>query len=150
MMTELFPSAGPTFVQEIEIHAPSAKVWEHLVTPALVNGYYLAPMKTLDLQAGGEIAYGTKEETMISGTVKQVSPNETFMHTFRFGDRPSENTSEPDTLVTYTIKENNIGSVLTLTHSGFPAENQTFADISGGWPIILQNLKKAVEAESED
>ena len=104
-------------------------------------------MKTLDLREGGAIAYGTKEETMISGTVKEAVTNETFVHTFRFGHSPSEDETEPDTLVTYTIEAKGSGSTLTLRHSGFPSENQTYTDIAGGWPIVLNRLKQAIEAE---
>lgn len=146
-MTALSASAGPTYTQKVEIEAPPVKVWEYLVTPDLVNSYYLAPLKTLDLREDGEIAYGTKDETMISGKVKQVSTNETFAHTFRFSHVPSDDESEPETLVTYTIETKDGPTVLTFTHSGFPNENQTFADISGGWPIILERLKEAIEAE---
>ena len=34
---------------------------------------------------------------------------------------------------------------LTVTHTGFKSEDQTFADVTGGWPVILSSLKSVLE-----
>jgi hypothetical protein len=34
---------------------------------------------------------------------------------------------------------------LTISHTGFRAEDQTFSDITGGWPVIASSLKTLLE-----
>jgi hypothetical protein len=48
--------------------------------------------------------------------------------------------------VTYDIEPGGDAMcVLYLTHSGFQSKNQTFTDITGGWPVILSSLKTLLE-----
>jgi hypothetical protein len=53
---------------------------------------------------------------------------------------------DPETRVAYRIEP--IGDAmcsLTISHTGFEAENRTFADIKGGWPVIASCLKTVLE-----
>lgn len=134
------------FKQEIRIKAPISKVWAAITEPAQINLYYLAPIDKLELKAGGQIVYGTKDQPMIFGKVVEVEAEKLFSHTFKFeGMGKSE---EKETLVTYKLTPTDDGgTLLTLTHTGFEPGSQTLIDVTGGWPYILEGLKKHCESQ---
>ena len=123
------------------IGAPASRVWEALVTPAQTAEYYLVPMQSLDLSPGGEIRYGGADESVISGTVRDVDPGVLLEHTFSLAHRPED----PESLVVYELEDMGGMTRLCLSHGEFSTENGTYADISGGWPIILSSLKTYLE-----
>src|SRR5690606_21193287 len=88
----------------------------------------------------GRISYGGDAE-LISGTITEFDAPKTLVHTFGFSG-----SNDPETRVAYEIKP--IGDLmcsLTISHTGFQAEDQTFADITGGWPVIASSLKTLLE-----
>ena len=133
---------SPIFDRTIYIKANPRKVWKSIVSPAIVNKYYLCPLVKLESKQGGTIIYGSKDNPVILGKVKVFKPNKTFAHTFKFAHRKKD----PSTIVTYELSKcgaNN--TALTLVHKGFRGKNGTFRDISGGWDMILSNLKSLIE-----
>lgn len=130
----------PEFHYTILIAKPAADVWSALTEKKLIDQYYMVPLHTLELKKGGKVSYGVDKE-MISGTITEFEAPKTLVHTFKFAG-----SEDPETRVAYEIKA--IGDAmcsLTISHSGFEAENQTFADISGGWPVIASSLKTLLE-----
>ncbi len=130
----------PEFHYTILIAKPAADVWSALTEKKMVDQYYMAPLHTLELKKGGKISYGVDKE-MIIGTITEFEASKTLVHTFKFAG-----SEDPETRVAYEIKA--IGDAmcsLTISHTGFEAENQTFADISGGWPVIASSLKTVLE-----
>jgi uncharacterized protein YndB with AHSA1/START domain len=123
------------------IGAPSSRVWEALVTPEQASRYYLLPMLTICLEMGGDIVYGGDGDAVISGRIQELIPGSTLSHTFSLAHRPED----PESLVLYELEDLGEMTRLCLSHGNFPSENATYADISGGWPIILSNLKTYLE-----
>jgi len=73
---------------------------------------------------------------MILGRVLALEEPRRLSHSFRFdGD------DAPDTIVTYALAPRGTGTHLTIEHRGYPVVSQGYADISGGWPIIVERLK---------
>lgn len=136
---------NPSFTLSTLLKATPAQVWSALVDPEIVVQYHLAPLKKIELKPGGQIIYGTEEEDLILGQITTFLPNQRLTHTFRFQPNHEGTKHDPETLVTYTIKEEPEAILLTLIHTGFPHENQTFANISTGWPYILESLKVLLE-----
>jgi len=137
--------AEPSFTQSTLIKATPLQIWSALVDPELVAQYHLAPLRKIELKSDGQIIYGTEEEDLIIGQITDIDPTQLLTHTFRFQPNHEGTKNDPETLVTYTLKEKTEGTLLTLTHTGFPHENQTFTNISSGWPHILESLKALVE-----
>ncbi|WP_166442679.1 SRPBCC domain-containing protein [Phragmitibacter flavus] len=134
------------FVQEVRLRASEEEVWDALTEVEQVKKYYLAPPLKLEMKTGGEILFGNADEVMISGEVLEVRKPDRWVHTFRFGPQLRDGAEgDPDTVVSYAIRRDGDETILKLVHSGFTEENQTRADISGGWPIIMSGLKKVVE-----
>jgi uncharacterized protein YndB with AHSA1/START domain len=130
----------PEFHYTILIAKPAKEVWSALTEKKLVDRYYMAPLHTLELKKGGRISYGGDQE-LITGSIFEVEAPKTLVHSFKFAG-----SDERETRVAYEIKP--IGDSmcsLTISHTGFTEENQTFADISGGWPVIASSLKKVLE-----
>lgn len=134
------------FVHEIRIAAPEEKVWSAIVTPELVGKYHLAPLRKIELRKDGVIEYGTPEQVMISGKITAIEPGTSLSHTFRFAPANHSGTTEDsETVVTYTLRKDGDGTILKLVHSGFTEDNQTRANVTGGWPFILGEMKSFLE-----
>lgn len=134
------------FVHEIRIAAPTEKVWSAIVTPERVAEYHLAPLRKIELKKDGTIEYGTPEQVMISGKITAIEPGTVLSHTFRFAPaNHSGTTGDPETLVTYTLRKDGDGTILKLIHSGFTEDNQSRANVTGGWPFILGEMKALLE-----
>ncbi len=100
----------------------------------------MAPVRTLELKKAGRISYGGDVD-LISGTIIEVEPPKILVHTFKFAG-----SDDPETRVSYEVEP--IGESmcsLTISHTGFQAEDQTYADITGGWPVIASSLKTLLE-----
>lgn len=130
----------PEFHYTILIAKPAAKVWSALTEKKTIDQYYMAPLHALELKKGGRISYGGETELII-GTITELEAPKSLVHTFKFAG-----SEDPETRVAYEIKP--IGDAmcsLTISHTGFQAEDQTFADITGGWPVIASSLKTVLE-----
>lgn len=133
-------STKPEFRYTILIAKPAKDVWSALTEKKTIDQYYMAPVHTLELKKGGKISYGGDAE-LITGVIAELEAPKTLVHTFNFAG-----SEDPETRVAYEIKP--IGDLmcsLTISHTGFKAENQTFADISGGWPVIASSMKTVLE-----
>ena len=129
------------FYQIIFIAKPAEEVWEALTRKDQVDRYYIVPLGTPELEVGGEIFYGHEGAKMITGKVLELERPKVFAHSFAFTHSPEE----PETRVRYEIEDLGAMCALTLIHEGFAEVNQTFHDISGGWPVILSGLKTILE-----
>ena len=139
------------YVETILITAAPEDVFAALVDPERVNQYHMAPLFKIGTVPGEEILYGSADDIMISGRITRLLPGEVLEHTFRFGPESHAGTEvDADTLVNYTLEPVGGETRLTLRHSGFAEENQTFANISGGWPYILEGLKGYLEGTTAD
>ena len=128
------------FQYTILIGKPAAVVWSAITERKFVDQYYLAPIHTIELKEGGKVSYGGESE-MIMGFFTKVEAPKILAHTFKFNG-----SEDPETTVTYEIKPfGDLMCSLTISHTGFEVEDQTFADISGGWPVIASSLKTLLE-----
>lgn len=136
------------YVEEIRVTATPEAVWASLTKPELVKTWHMAPLEKIELKKGGEIIYGRDGKVLISGVITEVEPNVKLAHTFHFGQQNHPGTgSDGDTLVTYTLGKDGTETVLKLVHSGFSEKNQTYANVTGGWPFILKKLKSTLETK---
>ena len=130
----------PEFRYTIFIAKPAPEVWKALTEKEIIDQYYLAPVHTLELEKGGAISYGGETE-VISGTITELVVPEELVHTFKF-----VGSDDAATKVSYTIDAfgDSVCS-LTIAHTGFQKEDQSFANITGGWPIVASSLKTLLE-----
>lgn len=130
-----------SFSSTVSLSATPDIVWQALTDPLQIARYHLAPLKIMESAPGGRIIYGTETAELISGKILNIVPGKLLIHTFQFVIAESKSYEDPPTIVSYQLEPTISGTRLTLNHSGFPEENQTYADISGGWPHILSSLQ---------
>lgn len=130
----------PVFQYTLFIAKPAQEVWNALTQKQIVDQYQMAPLHTLELKKGGAILYG-KESPLVTGTIIDLDAPRKLVHSFAFAGSP-----DPETVASYEIEP--VGELmcsLSIRHSGFPSENQSFANISSGWPVIVSGLKTLLE-----
>ncbi|EDM27120.1 hypothetical protein LNTAR_15662 [Lentisphaera araneosa HTCC2155] len=132
------------FEQMVYIKTTKAKLWNALTQPETINKYYMCPILKMGSKKGEIISYGVEGQTFIEGEILEFKKQEKLTHSFRFAGKPKAK-GDQGTMVTYEIVEQQGLLILILTHSGFRAKNQTYKDITGGWPYILSNLKTLLE-----
>ncbi|MCM8531887.1 MAG: SRPBCC domain-containing protein [Lentisphaeraceae bacterium] len=134
------------FEQTIFIKSNTTKVWDALTNPEIVKKYFLCPLKSIGCKKGDKLIYGNKEFDLIKGKIVHFDKKKVFAHSFKFLPPGHDNTkSDEETMVRYTLEEDESLVVLTLTHKGFKEKNQTYHNVTGGWPYILSNLKTYLE-----
>ncbi|MEM6280034.1 MAG: SRPBCC domain-containing protein [Verrucomicrobiota bacterium] len=125
-------------------------VWNALVQPEIVADYHFAPLLEIDLREGGAIRYGSEDAVLISGRILEFISGNSLSHTFQFGTESHSGTeTDEETIVAYELEAESEGTLLRLTHSGFASENQTYANVIGGWPHILANMRQLLETERD-
>ncbi len=146
LLTAMTHAAPVEYVQEIRVSAAPETVWAALTKRSLVKMWHMAPLEKIELKKGGEIIYGRDGKVLISGTITEIEPAVKLAHTFHFGATNHPGTeSDDDTLVTYTLTREGTETVLKLVHSGFTEKNQTYTNVTGGWPFILKKLKDTLD-----
>ena len=135
-----------SFSTTIFIKASKTQVWNALVEPKEVSKYFMCPMIRMGNKIGDSIEYGIGKDVMISGKIVEFKIEDALSYSFMF-DPESHKGTEKDaqTLVNVTISEDKGITTLNLVHGGFQGKDQTYANIVGGWPWILSNLKTYLE-----
>ena len=128
------------FMHQVTIKKPIDDVWGALVSKQIVDSYYFVPISGDITEAGQDFSYGVGGQAMITASVLEIEKPTVLRHSFRFaGD------GQPDSVVTYELKPSGDATVVTVKHSGYEEDSQPYADIAGGWPVILGNLKSTLE-----
>jgi uncharacterized protein YndB with AHSA1/START domain len=131
----------------VGIHASPAEVYRALTDPTELSRWFVSEA-SLDLRPGGSYrwifgeATGSPgpDPTVASGEFLAVAPQESL--------RLSSLIQETETLLEFRLDPWRDGTVLTVTHSGFPGEeawDDTFRSIDQGWDSEIQILKLYLE-----
>ncbi|MEQ6120886.1 SRPBCC domain-containing protein [Reichenbachiella sp. MALMAid0571] len=114
-------------------------VWKAISEAEEISSWFIkADFKA---KVGYEYTF-THENTVINGKVLKADPVYTLAYTWIVGDTAVE------TIVTWTLQENEHGTLLTLEHSGisnYPNKQMAttmFESFSGGWSSCISNLEK--------
>ena len=134
------------FDQAVLIDASRDVVWQAITDPKVVSQYYICPLVTMDLEQGGAVVYGSAERPLISGQVLDFTTGNELVHSFKFdlGSHPGVS-EDKSSRVTYTLGDNEGKISLRLVHDHFEGDQQTYENVSEGWPIILDRLKTYLE-----
>lgn len=133
--------ADSSYTRSVTINRSVDDVWAALVTKSIVDTYYFLPVSGDITAADQVIYYGTKDQQLITGKVLELQSPSTFKHSFKFaGD------DQAGSVVTYSLETHDNATKLTLTHVGYEMDTQSYADIAGGWPIILDGMKSKLES----
>ena len=149
-------NATPTTSDRIEKHlllnAPRSRVWRAITDVKQFNAWFgveLTSEFTPGAEINGQVTTKNFEHVTMTIWIEAMQP-ETF---FSFSWHPNAITpgvdysSEPKTLVTFTLADDDGGTKLTIVESGFDAIPESrraaaFAGNSGGWFAQLENIRK--------
>lgn len=153
------PSLTPdqdAVVTEIEIAAPPARVFQALTDPAQLKRWFsdpACPVKfwEMDARPGGRYRYATEKSSVMvnqvsefecSGEILEYDPPRTLVYTWiaNWHDDPARRT-----VVRWELKPSSTGTHVKVTHSGLAHLPTARQDYTGGWPGVLDMLKKFAE-----
>ena len=143
----------PSFVYVTYIATTQEKVWRALVDTDVTRQYWIGPtaqcarVNVSDWKPGSRWEHQRVEDAGtvdIVGKVVESAPPRRLVLTWA---RPKD--AEDDSKhsrVSFDIEPHGDGLVrLTVTHEDLERDPQMLEGISGGWPLVLSNLKTLLE-----
>ncbi|MBV8849857.1 MAG: SRPBCC family protein [Methylobacteriaceae bacterium] len=134
----------------IELRVPVARVWRALTDYREFGAWFRVKLDgpfVLGQVARGHITYPGYEHLRWEATVQKMEPERLFSFTWHpyAIDPDRDYSSEPSTLVEFTLQEIAGGTFLRVTESGFdklPTErrSEAFRMNDNGWTIQTKNI----------
>lgn len=138
-------STAPRHVSRVVIAAPAERVWQALTDPEQSATWYYGTGFHSDLRPGSRYEYRFPDgRVAIEGVVERVEPPRLLVATFS-AQWSEAVAAEPASRVTWEITTEGGLSTVTVVHEDVPAGSATLAEVTGGWPYLLSNLKTFVE-----
>src|SRR5579883_1603540 len=132
------------------IKAPRSRVWRAITNMAEFSAWF-------QVKAEGEFAPGARirmtslhpcgANAVFHVTVDEIRPEESFSWRWHPGaERPAEESDEPMTRVEFRLTDEDGGTRVTVTESGFDQLSlerraKAFKDNSNGWTMQMQALE---------
>jgi uncharacterized protein YndB with AHSA1/START domain len=143
-------------VSEIHIAAPPERVFRALIDPKQVLQWWTSPDCpiedfAMDPRPGGRWRYDTKQtqnnvngisKFHCDGEVLEYDPPRVLAYTWmaNWHERPAQRT-----VVRWELAASKGGTLLRVTHSGLADLPVSRKDYSGGWPGVVEQIKKFIE-----
>ena len=145
-------------VSEIEIAAPAERVFQALTKPDELSVWFTnpsCPIKVwqMDARRGGEYHYATQKGTVVvngisefecSGEILEYDPPRLLVYSWIANWHDDTNRR---TVVRWELTPTKTGTHVKVKHSGLAQETAARKDYSGGWPGVLDMLKKFAEKQ---
>lgn len=134
-----------TFVYVTYIRAPLEKVWLALTNTDFTRKYWFGAALESDWAPGSawRIAFPDGRITD-SGEVLEIDPLKRLVLKWRNEWRP-ESKAEGYSTCTFEVEAAGAAVKLTVTHAIDVPNSKLIDGVSGGWPLILSNLKSLLE-----
>jgi uncharacterized protein YndB with AHSA1/START domain len=143
--------------RSIQINAPRARVWRALSSADEFGNWFGANLKGQAFVPGqrvqGPITIAGYEHVKFDVIVERVEPEKLLSYRWHpyAVDAAIDYSKEQRTLVTFTLKDADQGTLLTVVESGFdkvPPERrlEAFRMNSGGWEAQLRNIQRHAAA----
>jgi uncharacterized protein YndB with AHSA1/START domain len=143
-------------ISEVQINAPAELVFRALTDPQqLLRWWNSEECQTeffeMDARRGGQWRFGTKSSTLnvngvnqffCQGEVMEFDPPRLLAYTW-IANWHDDKTRR--TIVRWELTPTEQGTHVKVTHSGLAQEAVARKDYSGGWPGVVESLKKFVE-----
>ena len=156
MATAILTSDEDAIVSEIQIASPPERVFQALIDPKQVMRWWTSKecqieAFSMDAKPGGRWRYDTKQSNLnvngvtkfhCEGEVLEFDPPRLLAYTWiaNWHDRPTQRT-----VVRWELEKFGNGTRVKVTHSGLSQLPIARKDYTGGWPGVLESLKKFVE-----
>jgi uncharacterized protein YndB with AHSA1/START domain len=140
--------------RQVEIAAPVSRVWRALTDYRQFGEWFLVKMDgpfVAGKPIGGQITHPGYEHLRMEIVVKAIEPETLFSYTWHpyAVDPKVDYTKEASTLVEFRLQATAVGTLLTVTESGFekiPSERrpEAFLRNDGGWKQQMKNIEAYV------
>jgi len=133
------------FVYVSYIKTTPEKLWQALTTPRFIKQYWAGVDTASDWKVGSAWTMKFPEGRVAdTGTIVEFRPPERMVIKWRNEWNP-EMKEEGFSRCTFDLEKAEGAVKLTVTH-GIDIVNSTFIEaVSGGWPLVLSNLKSLLE-----
>jgi uncharacterized protein YndB with AHSA1/START domain len=157
MPTTIVTPDQDAIISEIEIAAPPALVFQALTDAGQLKSWFNDPscpihVWQMDARLGGRYNYSTEKGTAVvngvsefkcHGEIIEFDPPRLLVYTWiaNWHDDTSRRT-----VVRWELTPKAGGTHVKVTHSGLASLPVARKDYSGGWPGVVEHLKKFVES----
>jgi len=146
-----------SIVKEVVINAPRARVWRAIADKTEFGTWFGVKFDGGAFQPGetvsGNITYPGYEHLMMDVEVVDVDPEKTLSYRWHPNatDANYDYSSEPKTLVTFTLEDADGGTKLRIVETGFDAiplhrRAEAYRSNDGGWAGQMVRIEKYVAA----
>jgi uncharacterized protein YndB with AHSA1/START domain len=132
------------FVYVTYIRTTPEKLWEALTAPEFTRQYWFGHEQESTWQPGTPWKMLKDGKLMDTGEIEAAEPPHLLRLRWRNEYRP-ELTQEGFSRATYQLDPWGDTVKLTVTHEIDVAESKFITAVSGGWPMVLSNLKSLLE-----
>lgn len=140
--------------KQIVLRAPRARVWRALIDPAEFGSWFGVRLETgiaLGQVTRGHVTHPGYEHLVFEATVERMEPERLLAWRWHPAavDAGADYSTEPTTLVTFTLEDAPEGTRLTVVESGFDRiplarRAEAYRMNEGGWTAQLQNVARHV------
>jgi uncharacterized protein YndB with AHSA1/START domain len=136
-----------TLVQYVRIHAPASSVWAVLTDPEKIRQFLFGTEVISDWKIGNPIVFQGEYQGSTytdKGLVTDLQINSLLAYDYWSGFSGLEDIPENYSHVRFHLKDDGDFTMLTLTQSGFSAENARDHSESA-WKGILEKIRDLAE-----
>ncbi len=156
MTTTIITPDQDAIVSEIQISAPPARVFQALTTADELQRWFGSPecpvkLWKMDPRRGGHYSYATEAGSIVvngvrafqcHGEILEYDPPRLLVYTWIANWHDDVGRT---TVVRWELAAKSGGTHVRVTHSGLATMPVVRIDYSGGWPGVVEMLKKFVE-----
>jgi uncharacterized protein YndB with AHSA1/START domain len=135
----------PSYVYVTYIETSADKLWQALTDGDFTERFWFGHRIASDWKPGSPYRFTNKSEgrCTVEGSVITADPPRRLAYSWN--NRKPEAAGEGTSRVTFDLEPRGKVVKLTVTHNELGEDGKTLRDISGGWPMVLSNLKSLLE-----
>lgn len=132
-----------TIIKNIEIQAPTSKVWEAFIKPELTKQFFFDCEVQSDFNIGDDITFSLNNIVYVKGKITYCIPEKLLAYSC-FSPQ-TESITDMHTLVTMAFVTEGDTTQLTVTQGSFKDDTERYNQSSEGWDYVLSGLKTLLE-----
>lgn len=133
----------------IIIEVTPTAVWHALTDRETISKYFFGTEAISEWKVGSTLIFQGEwegQKYVDKGHILAAEENELLQYDYWSGFSGLEDIAENYSVVTYRLKPEDGGTMISLTQKGF-AGKEAQAHAGDGWTMVLENLKKLLEGE---
>jgi uncharacterized protein YndB with AHSA1/START domain len=133
----------PSYVYVTYIETSAEQLWQALTDGDFTERYWFGHRISSDWKTDSSYRFAKDGQPTVEGKVISFDPMQRLAYSWE--NRKPEAAGEGASRVTFDLEPRGKVIKLTVTHDELGEDGKTLRDISGGWPMVLSNLKSLLE-----